>query len=155
MMSSEAYARTKKFELRTIYNSTTLDKHDIRELDDARNRLLRYKSEGMQRWDWKYTEVLRYLFKNLSQNKEDEESKALFDVLQESYKIILMNDDTKDLENLHLALVEALHEWEFKYCCDAAEHKIANKGAWLNAIEYIVNRLVDEVNIFLNENPSH
>ena len=148
----------RKKKLRDIYSSKTLHEHDIFELDDARGSLLRYKGEGMQRWDWKYTEVLRYLYKGLARNKglvmdeRDEDRKALFDVLQESYKIILMNDDTEDLENLHLALVEALHEWAFKYCCDATKYKILNDAAWTKVIEYIANKLVDEVNDYQERN---
>lgn len=133
---------------RIIYSSDT-SKHDIQELDLARRKLVGFKSSGMIKTDWMYEEVVRYLFKMIRTKSEDAPTNSmddlveLFKIIQNSYKEILMNDDTSDLEDIHVALVEALHEWAFRYRFEAAKEKVVYGEQWKEIIEEITNTLVD------------
>lgn len=122
---------------RETFNSTDLNRYENWELDEARNNLLSTKSEPMRRWDYKYRLVIAKLFKRLRYGEEDK--RVYFDLLQQSFKIIVNNDDTEELEKLHLAMVEALFEWEITYTMDSSHYKRANEYGpqWVNIIEHI------------------
>lgn len=142
----------KQNKLREVFNSKDLSKYDIAEIDAARISLLRYKTPFMYSWDWKYREVSKYLFKSIKRetylNGDKANTLALFEILQTSYKFILNNNNTADIEYIHLALVEAVHEWLFMFQFDeAAELKKQNAKRWWNVIEYIANKLVDYLNM--------
>lgn len=143
-------ARFARKRYRKIYSSDT-SKYDIEELDLARRKLVRTKGSGMIKTDWMYTEVIRYLFKMIRTRSEDAPTNSmddlveLFKIIQASYKEILMNDDTSELEDIHAALVEALHEWAFRYRFEAAKEKAVYGDIWKQEIEDIANTLVDEL----------
>ena len=143
-------ARFARKRYRKIYSSDT-SKHDIEELDLARRKLVRTKGSGMIKTDWMYTEVIRYLFKMIRTRSEDAPTNSmddlveLFKIIQASYKEILMNDDTSELEDIHVALVEALHEWAFRYRFEAAKEKVIYGSQWKQEIEDLANTLVDEL----------
>lgn len=143
-------ARFARKRYRKIYSSDT-SKHNIEELDLARRKLVRTKGSGMIKTDWMYTEVIRYLFKMIRTRDDDAPTNSmddlveLFKIIQASYKEILMNDDTSELEDIHVALVEALHEWAFRYRFEAAKEKAVYGDIWKQEIEGIANTLVDEL----------
>ena len=143
-------ARFARRKYRKIYSSDT-SKHDIGELNLARKKLVRTKGSGMIKTDWMYEEVIRYLFKMIRTKSEDaptnsmEDLVELFKIIQASYKTILMNDDTSDLEDIHVALTEAIHEWAFRYRFDAHSEKVIYGAQWKREIEDIANKLVDEL----------
>ena len=141
-------ARFAQKKLRKVYSAPNLDTYEVWEIDEARKKLLQYKSMGMIRWDWKYKDDIHYLWDKIRTNECTQDTKALFEVIQESYKTILMNDNTQDLEILHLALVEAIHEWAFLYRFEAEAIKKENEAAWRSVIEYIANKLCDEVDAY-------
>ena len=144
-------ARFAQKKLRKIYSAPSLDNYEVWEIDEARQKLLQYKSHGMISWDWKYQNDIQYLWDRIRTNDYTQDTKAIFDIIQESYKTILMNDNTQDLETLHLALVEAIHEWAFKYRFEAEVIKKKNEKSWLRVIEYIANKLCDEIDAYYDE----
>lgn len=144
-------ARFTKKRLRETYSVSNLNNHEVYEIEEARDKLLKFKSEGMNRWDWKYKEDIQYLWSKISSKEISPDELALFYVLQESFKVIMMNDDTEEIEMLHLALVEAFHEWNFLYRFEAAAIKEEHKEEWWNIIETLANRLCDIVNSYNDE----
>ena len=144
-------ARHVQVKLRKIYSSKDLDTHTLDELDEARKGLVSFKCEDMKRLDWKYLEDVRYLFDLIITNRCTQDTVNLFEMIQMSYRTILMNNDTQELEWLHLALVEAVHEWGFKYRFEAEVIKKANEAQWRAVIKHIANKLADEVEAYTKE----
>ena len=133
--------RHKVKNLRKIYLSQNLVEHEIHELEDARAQLVLLKSQGMRSWDWKYKDDVQYLFSLIKQKNYTKTTANVFTLLQRSYRTILTHDDTEDLEQVHLALVEAVHEWAFKYRFEAAHIKEENASAWRKVITNIAKEL--------------
>lgn len=129
--------KSNKEKWREIFNTKDGNKYEIWELDDARKGLLSLKSAAMQRYDYKYKLVIGKLFKRLRYGEI--EKRVYFDLLQYSFRTIINNDDTEELEKLHLAMVEALFEWEIMYTMDSAHYKSPDEYGeqWSNIIDHI------------------
>ena len=134
--------------LRRIYLSHELGEYEIHELEKARAELVRTKSTNMQKWDWKYQDDIQYLFQKIQNNKCSQLTVNVFKLLQRSYKTILTNDKTEDLEHFHLALVEAVHEWNFRFSADT---KKIHAPVWKKILINIAKALQDNLYNFLHQ----
>lgn len=150
-------AKKRKQKLLAIYDSTDLMVYTQEDLEQARQELLSYKSEGMRRYDAFYKRGVSYCL-DVYISEDDEyikgEMLALFDILQESFARILHNDHTEDWENLHLALVKALEEWAYQYHSDLQYIKEDHKNEWWAIIEDIANKLANRIDEADSKNAS-
>ena len=143
------FASSRKAILRNIYGQKNLNKYPLKRIKEAQEELLMYKDAEFQSNHWKYPEVVRYLFNEIKNTEQrDGDVKTIFAAVQLGYRIILMNDDTQELEELHLALVEALHIWAFKYEGDIAPARNFHGDAMWKDIVEKANRLIDCINAY-------
>ena len=127
--------------LREVYLSQDLEEYGVRDIEKARVQLVKLKSKTMRVYDWKYHTDIKYLFERMQNPKRPKIVENLFKLLQRSYRAILTNDDTEDLENAHVALVQAVHEWAYSYTFEDEQIKKEYAPTWKQVIVDIANSL--------------
>ena len=138
--------------LRKIYNAKSLDVYSLNDIEEARIKLLRYKTPLMTRLDWLVHELARYLTECLIKrenylNDSRAETLDIREILRVGYKTIMSNNDTTTLEYHYLVFAKALHEWLFRFQFGkSAKLKKKNERQWWSCIENMANSLVDELN---------
>ena len=128
-------------EFRKIYAAKTLEVYSLKDIDEARLKLLGFKSSVMQGSEGMYQEVQDYLRKQMMLSQPGVDTMRLYELLLQSYRNILMNDNSEVLEKLHCDLVRAVH----RYYSEAESIVKQNKAAWKKVIERMAERLEDEV----------
>lgn len=137
--------RHKIKQLRKAYMSNTYTEDEVWDVVTARVQLLKSKSNKMRAWEWKFQDDLKYLEKIIRSNRYNETTANIYKLLRGTYTFLLTHDDTDELEDLYLGLVEAVHEWGYKYRHEAEAVKIQNKAEWVKVISKLAYSLQDKL----------
>ena len=111
MASVIDFGARKKEALRTIFGSKNFKKHYVEKMRQVQSELMQYASPAMQDSRGLYEQTVRQMYRHILRYEEQSDKlKSIFAALTSSYRLILLNDNAKELEEAHIALLNALHQ---------------------------------------------